>query len=367
MSDLQLGLLAIGAVVVIAVLAYNKWQEARFRREAEGVLGSRHDDVLMGAAESSAGAPPAPPATAGVSAATPMEQRIDPTFEGPETRTVPVDPAAFEEPLLAESTDFIVTIEASEDIDGEALIDAAAAPLAGFSKPMRLEGFNEAAAKWELLQPGTRCTLMRAGLQLVDRQGRASEDELATFGAGVQQAAASAGVLATVPDRGDAIAHATELDAFCSQVDILIALHVVASAAPFAGTKVRALAEASGLVLEEDGRFRRRDDEGRALYEIANMDASPFRAEAMRSSSISGLTLELDVPRTPEPARAFEQFRDLARQLAQALDASVVDEKRLPVSPAAFDQIAGQIQSVQSAMAARSIHPGTPLALRLFS
>lgn len=367
MSDLQLGLLAIGAVVVFAVLAYNKWQEARYRREAEGSLGSRHDDVLMGAAESAAGAPAAPSTTAGVSATTRIDQRIDPIFDGPETRTIPEDPAVFEEPLLAESTDFIVTIEASEDIDGEALIDAAAAPLAGFSKPVRLEGFNEAAAKWELLRPGTRYALMRAGLQLVDRQGRARDDELATFGAGVQQAAATAGALATVPDSREATARATELDAFCGQVDILIAMHVVATAAPFAGTKVRALAEAQGLVLEEDGRFRRRDDEGRVLYEIANMDATPFRAEAMRSLSISGLTLELDVPRAPEPARAFEQFRDLARQLAQALEAGVVDENRLPVSPAAFDQIAGQIQSVQSAMAARSIHPGTPSALRLFS
>ena len=31
MNELQIGLLAIGAIVVVAVLAYNKWQERRYR------------------------------------------------------------------------------------------------------------------------------------------------------------------------------------------------------------------------------------------------------------------------------------------------------------------------------------------------
>ena len=376
MSDLQMGLLAIGGVVVAAVLAYNKWQEARFRREAQARLGPDHDDVLMGTAETS---PLAATASAGAAESTPAspaadrpsgrrsEERIEPTFDSTETRPATSESASSAAPILGESTDFIVTLEASEDIDGEALIEAAAVPLAGFSKAVRLEGFDTAGAVWEPLRPGARYTLMRAGLQLVDRQGPVSDGELATFGASVQQAAAAAGALATVPDRSDAMARAAELDEFCSQVDILIAMHVVAAAAAFPGTKVRALAEASGLVLEQDGRFRRRDDEGRALYEMANMDATPFRAEAMRAMSVSGLTLELDVARAPEPARAFEQFRELARQLVQALEASIVDEKRHPVSPAAFEQIASQIQTVQRAMAARSIPPGTPAALRLFS
>ena len=367
MSELQFGLLAIGAVVVIAVLAFNKWQEIRFRREAEGSLESRHDDVLIGTAENPGVAPVTPSTSAGRLQTARIEDRIEPTFDGHETRTVSTERATSAQPLLADSTDFVVTLEASEDIDGEALIDAAATALAGFSKPVRLEGFNAAEAEWEPLRPGVRYTLMRAALQLVDRRGPVSDGDLATFGAGVQQAAAAAGALATVPEHGEAMAHATELDRFCGQVDILIVIHVVATGIPFAGTKVRALAEANGLVLDEDGRFRRRDDESRVLFELADMDATPFRAETMRSMSVSGLTLELDVPRAPEPARAFEQFRDLVRQLAQALEASVVDEKRSPVSPAAFDQIASQIQAVQRAMAARSIVPGTATALRLFS
>ena len=371
MSDLQFGLLAIGAIVVIAVLAFNKWQEIRFRREAEGSMKSHHDDVLMGAAEEPALARGVPAGTAerpwSARSGEQSRERVEPTFDATQTGAAPTAPGASEEPLLTRSIDFIVPVEAAEDIDGEALVEAAAALLAGFSKAVRLEGFDEGGAKWEPLRPGARYTRMRAGLQLVDRRGLASDDELAAFGAGVQQAAAAAGALAMVPDRGEAMAHATELDNFCGQVDILIAMNVVTAATPFPGTKVRALAEANGLVLEEDGRFRRRDDEGRVLYELADMDATPFRAEAMRSISVSGLTLELDVPRTPDPVRAFEQFRDLVRQLAQGLEGSIVDENHATVLPEAFDRIFTQIRAVQRAMAARSIPPGTPAALRLFS
>jgi hypothetical protein len=47
MSDLQIGLLAVGAVVVAGVVAYNLAQERRARRSAEKAFGSAHADVLL--------------------------------------------------------------------------------------------------------------------------------------------------------------------------------------------------------------------------------------------------------------------------------------------------------------------------------
>ncbi len=46
MSDLQLGLLVIGALAVVGVVAYNRLQEGRVRRETERSFASRHADVL---------------------------------------------------------------------------------------------------------------------------------------------------------------------------------------------------------------------------------------------------------------------------------------------------------------------------------
>jgi hypothetical protein len=51
MSDLQLGLLALGVLVVGGVLGANFLQERRARRAAEQAFRSGHDDVLMQAGE----------------------------------------------------------------------------------------------------------------------------------------------------------------------------------------------------------------------------------------------------------------------------------------------------------------------------
>src|SRR5258706_4337580 len=60
MSELQVGLLGVGAVVVAAVFLYNKWQERRYGRQAEAGFSSRHEDVVIRAGGAGPGAPPAP-------------------------------------------------------------------------------------------------------------------------------------------------------------------------------------------------------------------------------------------------------------------------------------------------------------------
>ncbi|MBK9783040.1 MAG: hypothetical protein IPP59_01860 [Betaproteobacteria bacterium] len=48
MTELQMGLIGLGATAVVGVFAYNKWQEHRHRKLAEAVLKPQHDDVLLG-------------------------------------------------------------------------------------------------------------------------------------------------------------------------------------------------------------------------------------------------------------------------------------------------------------------------------
>lgn len=47
MTELQMGLIGLGAAAVVGVLGYNKWQEYRHRKLAEKLLNSRHSDVLF--------------------------------------------------------------------------------------------------------------------------------------------------------------------------------------------------------------------------------------------------------------------------------------------------------------------------------
>ncbi|HXE37683.1 MAG TPA: hypothetical protein VN639_04345, partial [Azonexus sp.] len=48
MTELQTGLIGLGATAVVGVFAYNKWQEYRHRKLAESVFKPQHEDVLLG-------------------------------------------------------------------------------------------------------------------------------------------------------------------------------------------------------------------------------------------------------------------------------------------------------------------------------
>jgi len=350
MSELQIGLLVVGAVVVAAVFLYNKWQERRYRREAEAGFASQREDVLMrsggGAGQGTA----------------PGLERLEPLVSFEAEQEDPRDSGAG----LSEFLDFIVPIETPEEVSGAALIGAAAVALERCSKAICWEGFDETAAAWERLDPDRSYSRLRSGMQLVDRRGAADEEELDAFGAAIERAAASVGALATVPDPASALANARELDRFCGEIDIRVAVHIISDAAPLTGTQLAALAKAAGFRLgEPDGKFRLPDEAGRIICALANFEPTPLNIDGLSALSTRGVTLELDVPRAPYGA--FTRFRQSAQMLARELKARIVDDNREPVGPAAFDAIGAQLQAVHASMEARGIAPGGTLALRLFS
>jgi hypothetical protein len=286
--------------------------------------------------------------------------RIEPVFQaaaGEQARA----------PLLSDALDYIVSIQAADGVAGDAVLAAADAGLAPCSKPVNWEGFNEADGQWEALRADHGYAMVRAGLQMVDRRGVAGAEELEAFGNGMQKAAAALGAVAAPSDPGPALARAVELDRFCNEVDIQIALNLVSTGEPFGGSKLRSLAEAGGLVLETDGKFRRRDQSGRTLYELANLEPAAFDDASLAALTFGGLTVQLDVPRAPGAERTFRQFREFVHQLARSLGASIVDDNRRLLAPSAFDTIETQLRSVYEAMEARGFGAGGRQALRLFS
>ena len=349
MSELQFGLIAVGALVVAGVFLYNKWQEQRYQRDAEAAFGARHDDVLM--------------RSGGQAAPARAPERIEPSLS-PQVSAPGTEAQARQ--VLDESFDFIIPIEGAEHVAGASVLDAAGPALDRCARSVHLEGFDEKLAAWELIEAGRDYSRMRAGLQLVDRRGPADAEEVAAFGAAVEEVAASLGMLATMPDPERALEHARELDRFCGEVDIRIAVHLVNESAPFPGAKVEAAAKGAGFELDEpDGKFRCRDEAGRVICALANQEPIPFKVDSLETLSTRGVTLELDVPRAPRGA--FAGFRELAERFARQLDARIVDDNRQAVGAGAFQAIAAQLQAVHSAMEARGIVPGSALALRLFS
>lgn len=368
MSDLQLGLLCIGVAIVAIVLAYNKWQEVKFKRRAEREFRSRHSDVLFGGSQG--GKPGA--VTSSIESA---HSRIEPVLV-PEDESIPVHdgknrtaatlhdvtPSAG---LSSELIDYLVDIRLTGTVLGKSMIDAAVEHLASAPKTICIEGVPEDSDNWHTVDHDRRYIQLRAGMQLVDRRGRAGRAELQAFVDAVRRIAQSLGGTAEARDIESALARADELDRFCGEVDLQVAVHIAGPR--FSGTKIRALAEAAGFTLDNDGKFRRRDAAGLILFELANDEATPFSVETIRSMVSSSISLELDVPRAPGGGAAFDEFKNLAGQFATALGGNIVDDRRARLSDTSFGQIGNQLSVVRKTMDDQGISAGGQLALRLFS
>lgn len=365
-NELQIGLAALGVASVAGIVAYNKWQERKHRRQAEQAFKSDHRDVLLEPEEGGTGDLPA--------------QRIEPSLGDPEPE-IRRAPAAAPDPGMRKVTpgvpdavdqriDCVIRIEAIEPLDAPRLWAAQSERLAGIAKPVRWFAFDDAANLWRPLDAHSAGAFhwFCAAMQTVDRRGPINEKDFLHFSGGMQHVADQfLAVPADLPARGESLRNAAELDKFCASVDVQIGINVVSSGQPFVGTKIRALAESHGMALGPDGSFHARDEEGNTLFTLGNMEPALFAADGMRELTTNGLTLVIDVPRVPNGVFAFERMMRQAMQMADALQGAVVDDNRAPFGAEAAAMIRGQIQQFQAQMASGDLPAGGPVALRLFS
>jgi len=367
MSDLQLGLLAIGVAVVVGVIAYNRWQEAKLRRRTEAAFGPRGGDILLrgGTAEGEGDSRPPP-----LAASAPAARTIEHTLTEDEALPEPRDPPAGPLPAvtLDPEVDYVVELDCARAVAGAAVASHAQAMVdEALIKPIHWEGYDDARAVWRPVRAEARYLRLRVGLQLANRTGPVTEDDLLAFCGEVQEVALALAAKPDFPDTDAALARAQALDRFCTEVDLQIGLSVIGSEShTFSGSKIRALAESAGLAIGRDGRFHRAGDDGTELFSLANLEPMPFHPETIGTLQTRGVTVLFDVPRVPASAAAFRRFIDFAHQVEHALGGVLVDDNRKPIGQAALEAIGQQLERIHHTMQARGIPAGGRLALRLF-
>jgi hypothetical protein len=233
-----------------------------------------------------------------------------------------------------------------------------------------LLGKPAADSAWEAAPEhgGARWRHVQVALQLVDRQGVATRAEIDHFLEVLREVAQRIGAAPVLPDADAAAAQALSLDALCAEVDIAIGISVVARPGErFAGTTIRALAEAEGLRLQADGVFHSDTAAGVTQFTLDNQDPEPFFPESIRGLTTPGITLLLDVPRASGGLVAFDRMLQVAEQLARSLGGTLVDDNRQRLDDAGLQATRRALAAVFATMESRGIAPGGPVALRLFS
>jgi hypothetical protein len=271
--------------------------------------------------------------------------------------------------LLDQRLEFVVNMELVEPVAAAQILHSQRDVLLRLSKPVHWVGFNERNREWERLRSDSELPVrrLRIGLQLVNRLGPVSEGDLAIFTGAMQALADELMAVADMPP-SRVLDQAAEIDRFCAAVDLEIGLNLVSRGTAFPGTKIRALAEAAGMVLGVDGVFTRYDDAGLAQFSLQNYESTQFSADTLRNLTTHGLTFILDVPRVNHGERVFMQMTELARRFADTLQGTLVDDNRQPLGDSQLEHIRREfIGKPQATMASFGLPAGSAQAQRLFS
>src|SRR6185369_11296749 len=186
-------------------------------------------------------------------------------------------------PLPDPRIDYVIELETQDPVSVAALQEAWSAIEHRFGRRAALAAAD--VGDWGPVPHQGTWRKARAALQLVSRKGVLSEGELLEFRSAVETLATKLHALAACPEMRDALEAARALDEICAQADIQVAFHVVAApGAAFAGTKLRAAAEASGFALDRAGRFALADESGREIYALVDRSGTKFESATMKDA-----------------------------------------------------------------------------------
>ncbi|MXS83888.1 cell division protein FtsZ [Nitrosomonas oligotropha] len=390
MSDLQISLIIIGIIVIAGVVVFNWLQQLRYRRKIQAAFDHEHDDILLDDQNSDEPFQRIEPKFNKV----PSDISVDtfapidtPASEPKRPSVAPPAQAALNIPISSATattssaasplldydgnTNYVVNIR-SESVIPNTHIAKLLQRKFDFGKPVYWLGQQDKNEPWEEITNESNVdsdgySHLKGCLQLADRAGPISEVNLSKFRDLVQDFAAQVHAAAECPDIVSAHEKAVQLDKFCADVDVMIGINIISKDnGAFVGTKIRALAEASGFKLESEGLFKYRDESNNVLFILSNYESPPFLPENMKSLTTHGVTFLLDVPRVAQGERVFDQMTHLAKIFSNTLGGIMVDDNRVPLSDSGIQRSKQQLIEIQSAMKKNHINAGSPSALRLF-
>jgi len=342
MSELQLGLLIAGALAVVGVLVYNRFQERSARREAEQAFPPRHSDVLL--AQNSGRREPM---------VAPVVARLD--------DDVPVSP---EEALPDSRLDYVIELTAQTPIAAARFLEGWQTLERRFARRVLLAALDS-DSRWRRVGADTSGAYMRwrAALQLVSRSGVTREGELVEFRSEIETLAAGSGATVAALEMRQALDAARALDRECAEADIQVAFHVVAPRSEgLDADKVRSALGAEGLSIQDDDRWTGLDAAGNVLYHVTTEQSANADVD-----SVLRLTITMDVPRTPQIKRSYESMVLLVRGLANALGGTLEDDNGRILDERALSAIGAQLEVVRERLERHGFSPGDVETLRLFS
>ena len=351
MTDFEMSI-SIAAAIVVAVIAYNKWQEYKARKSVARAFSSDHDDVLMRADEARA-----EPGFDGADSEGDSARLIEPVLHGTDTPdTTPAEKAtSMVDPLI----DCLIPLALEVAVRGDKILPVLHTLRHVGNKPVHFIGLA-VSGDWEPIAHGGVYTQLQAGVQLASRTTALNELEYSELVTRLRAVCDEIGAEPEIPDMIEVMGEARTLHRFVSGHDAQLGVNLLANGAPWAIATLIGALEKQGFDVRPDGRYIMPDGDGGQLFTLSTN-------VTLGADTTSRLTLLLDVPCVAPVRDGFGQMVACAKSLVGRLDALIVDDSDQPLMDQALGDINNQVLEFYQEMEAADIPAGSTRAMRLFS
>ena len=425
MSDSVLIVLVVGAAIILAVLAYNIYQESQYRKQLRDQFGHANKDALLDSqvnsvrdgaeAQSVLNTKAMVPEPEADKAADAVAAQAETIFTGenvvPEAseelvaeeeiiEAVEPVPAADSEEIAAGNTSErapMVPLSRTVAVKGRKTLldvhDMSKQPLPWFDvrfdylayialyEPKELHAMPRLSSRSRFRLVG--CTMddryqiaepipsvyyqgFVVGLQAISRSGLLTHEELAHFGEQANRFAEQMDGQLLLTDINTFLDVARPLDELCARVDQTIAIHLV-SRSNVSGMELRTAVEKQGFELGHDGAFFYAGSDGEPLFNIVTLDNTPFTSTLLANQNYRGFSMLFDIVHIPNGEKCFDQFMDMAVKLSSQLGLDLVNDKVEELSTEWLREVRRYVIDRQKEMKQVELEPGSELAKRLFS
>lgn len=350
MSDLQIGLILLGVVLILLVLLFNWWQDRRVRKQMQERFPEREDDPLLGS-----GPPTMAPARrepgigSGAAAASAATATV--TADGDD------DPAEVDP-----TTEVVIDISFAQAVPSDQLHAATHTIRRVGGKPVRLFAEKEGGGHRARLRPHENYVSMQLAVLLANRSGALSEiewSELWTIAQGIAQRFDGS---MEGPEQNEVVERAQRLDAICAELDAMVGLALQLPGALTVGDVSRALEEAG--FLKHGPQLAWMSEQGIPRFTALFNGRLPGEVQ---SAGVDRVELVLDLPNSPADDQAFSRMASVGRHLAANLDAQLLDDQGRPLADGVDQAIDQQLHERYRQLEESGFVAGESRTARLFS
>lgn len=342
MSDLQIGLILLGVVLILAVLVFNWWQDWRVRQKMQDQFPEREHDPLMGGA------------------GTTYPVRREPGLGA--SQPVASDDDADDADEVDPTTEVVIDVSFASPVSSSQLYGVLQSVRKVGTKPVRVFAENDEGAHRAWLRPSENYSSVQLAVLMANRSGALTDIEWSQLWTVAQSLAERFDGVVEGPEIETVLKQAQALDAVCADLDAQVGLVLQLHDPKNVDDVVQTLEHAGFFY--GDTHLAWMADSGLPRF-IVLLDGLP--AAQVQADQVRRLDFVLDLPNSPLDEQAFSRMATVGRDLAGRLDAVLLDDQGRVLPDHADDAIDKQLHAIYQRLEDAGYPSGDPRTVRIFS